>query len=39
MAMDPSYQKSVRDYLPNADIIFDRFHVMQNYNKAITNNK
>ena len=31
MDMGPSYQKSVRDCLPNADMVFDRFHVMQNY--------
>ena len=35
MDMGPSYQKSARDHLPNADIVFDRFHVMQNYSKAI----
>ena len=28
MDMGPAYQKSVRDCLPNADIVFDRFHVM-----------
>jgi transposase len=39
MDMGPSYQKSVRDCLPNADIVFDRFHVMQNYSKAIKNQR
>jgi transposase len=39
MDMGPSYQKSVRDCLPNADIGFDRFHVMQNYSKAISNQR
>lgn len=39
MDMGPSYQKSVRDCLPNADIVFDRFHVMQNYSKAIGNQR
>jgi len=39
MDMGPAYQKAVRDDLPNADIIFDRFHVMQNYNKAIDNQR
>ena len=39
MDMGPSYQKSVRDCLPNADIVFDRFHVMQNYSKAIQNQR
>lgn len=39
VAMDigPTYQKPVLDCLPNADIVFDRFHVMQNYSKAIGN--
>jgi transposase len=39
MDMGPSYQKSVRENLPHADIVFDRFHVMQNYSKAISNQK
>jgi len=39
MDMGPAYQKSVRDDLPNADIIFDRFHVMQNYGRAIDNQR
>ena len=39
MDMGPSYQKSVRDSLPNADMVFDRFHVMQNYSKAIGNQR
>ena len=39
MDMGPAYQKSVRECLPNADIVFDRFHVMQNYSKAITNQR
>lgn len=39
MDMGPSYQKSVRDCLPKADIVFDRFHVMQNYSKAISNQR
>ena len=39
MDMGPSYQKSVRDCLPNADIVFDRFHVMQNYSKALSNQR
>ena len=37
MDMGPAYQKSVKDCLPNADIVFDRFHVMKNYSKAIQN--
>lgn len=39
MDMGPSYQKSVRDCLPNADVVFDRFHVMQNYSKALSNQR
>lgn len=39
MDMGPAYQKSVRDCLPNADIVFDRFHVMKNYSKAISNQR
>jgi transposase len=39
MDMGPAYQKSVREYLPAADIVFDRFHVMQNYSKAIGNQR
>jgi transposase len=39
MDMGPAYQKSVRDCLPNADIVFDRFHAMQNYSKAIGNQR
>ena len=32
-----SYKKTVRDCLPNADIVYNRFHVMQNDSKAIGN--
>ena len=39
MDMGPAYQKAVRESLPNADIVFDRFHVMQNYSKAIQNQR
>ncbi|MFT7389719.1 MAG: transposase [Candidatus Endobugula sp.] len=39
MDMGPAYQKSVRQSLPNVDIVFDRFHVMQNYSKAIGNQR
>ena len=39
MDMGPAYQKAVNDVLPNADIVFDRFHVMQNYSKAIGNQR
>jgi transposase len=39
MDMGPSYPKSVREYLPNADIAFDRFYVMKNYSKALSNQR
>ena len=39
MDMGRSYQKAVRECLPLADIVFDRFHVMQNYSKAISNQR
>lgn len=39
MDMSPAYQKSAREWLPNADIVFDRFHVMKNYCKAIQNQR
>ena len=39
MDMGPAYQKAVRDCLPNADIVFDRFHVMKNYSKALGNQR
>jgi transposase len=29
MDMGEAYQKAVRDHLPNADIVFDRFHVVK----------
>jgi len=39
MDMGLSYQKSVRESLPNADIVFDRFHVMKNYGDVIKNQR
>ena len=30
-----SYKKSVEQYLPHADIVYDRFHLMMNINKAV----
>jgi transposase len=39
MDMGLSYQKAVRDCLPSADIVFDRFHVMKNYSKALSNQR
>lgn len=39
MDMGPAYQKAVRECLPQADIVFDRFHVMKNYSKALSNQR
>ena len=39
MDMGPAYQKAVKEYLPSVDILFDRFHVMQNYGKVINNQR
>jgi transposase len=39
VAMGPAYQKSVRENLPNAEIVFDRFDVMKNYSKALGNQR
>lgn len=39
MDMGLAYQKAIRDDLPNADIVFDRFHVMQNFCKAMDNQR
>lgn len=39
MDMGRAYQKSAREYLPNADIVFDRFHVMKLYSDAIKNQR
>ena len=30
-----SYQASVKEYLPNADIVYDKFHIIANYNDVI----
>lgn len=35
MDMSPAYQKGVREHLPDAAMIFDRFHVMQLAGKAV----
>ena len=37
--MGPAYRKAVEEHLPQAEIIFDRFHVMQNYSKVIRNQR
>ncbi len=39
MDMGIPYQSAVKQALPNADIVFDRFHVMQNFSKAIKNQR
>ena len=35
MDMGLPFQCAVKKWLPNADIVFDRFHVVQMYNKAL----
>ena len=30
-----SYQASVKEYLPDADIVYDKFHIVANYNDVI----
>lgn len=35
MDMWPAFAHAVAESLPNADIVFDRFHVMQNFSKVI----
>jgi len=35
MDMGKAYQHAVKSCLPNADIVFDRFHVMKNFSKII----
>jgi transposase len=35
MDMSPSYISGIRDYFPNAEIHFDRFHVVKLLNKAM----
>jgi transposase len=37
MDMGPAYQAAVREHLPNATIVFDRFHVMKLYSDLIRN--
>ena len=39
MDMGPAFRKAVKEHLPQAAIIFDRFHVMQNYSKVIRNQR
>ncbi len=33
--MSAGYEKAIRQYLPNAELVFDRFHVQQLLSKAI----
>lgn len=35
MDMSPAYRKGVREHLPKARIVFDRFHIMQMAGKAL----
>ena len=35
MDMWAAYAKAVRQYLPNAQVLFDRFHVVQHLNRAL----
>jgi len=35
MDMDAAFEKAVRDHLPKAEIVFDRFHVVQLVNRAV----
>ena len=37
MDMGPFCQQSIRDCLPKADLVLDRFHVMKNYSKVLKN--
>lgn len=37
MDMGPAYQAAVREHLPNATLVFDRFHVMKLYSDLIRN--
>jgi hypothetical protein len=27
--MDPAFEKAIRDYAPAAEIVYDRFHIVQ----------
>jgi transposase len=35
MAMSVAYQAGVAEYCRNAQVVFDKFHVVQNANKAV----
>ena len=35
MDMDEAFKKAVRQWLPNAEIVYDRFHVVQLLNRAV----
>jgi transposase len=35
MDMSPAYQRGVRDHCRNAQIVFDKFHVIKNANEAV----
>ena len=33
--MDEAFEKAIREWLPNADVVYDRFHVVQLLNRAV----
>jgi transposase len=33
--MSPAYQRGVADHCPNAQVVFDKFHVIKNANEAV----
>src|SRR2546422_3568119 len=33
--MDEAFKKAIREWLPNAEIVYDRFHVVQLLNRAV----
>lgn len=35
MDMWEAYEKATRKYCPNAEIVYDQFHIIQNYGKVI----
>src|SRR5262249_6058049 len=37
MDMSPAYREAVSTYLPDAKIVFDRFHVMKLFNEKLSN--
>jgi transposase len=35
MDLSPAFQKGAKELLPNAQVIFDRFHLMKFVNEAV----